>query len=327
MVGVCLEGHTGFFRGVCQHDYKPINNVIPHLSPSLRSLEMINKNLYLKSRFESTIMDHNITSLIWLLLSYSNAVMGNASIFNAISKQCPFLDSVHLSLNTKKLSPTYLDNGVLGLDGFFNLHELKLYGNFYILSKDEYCSFVTRNSSLVILDVSVDRNSLGNSILLLHCNNLQMLRLRCDHHEGILTPTYNWINSLKCQTTSGECEYQLTYKWFRCQPNLFYLWIGCDLTENFDKFLAHLPLLENLKVLKFEELWGFNDDHFYELMSSMSSLEVSWCLNLWAESVSGLKPFEYQIQCHCTNKLRVHVPTGPGVAFINQDRSHKRKKS
>ena len=50
MVGICLEGHTGFFRGVCQHDYKPINSVIPHLSPSLRSLEMLNKNLYLKSR-------------------------------------------------------------------------------------------------------------------------------------------------------------------------------------------------------------------------------------------------------------------------------------
>ena len=111
--------------------------------------------------------------------------MGNAAIFNAISKQCPFLDSVHLSLNTKKLSPTFLDNGVLGLDGFFNLLELKLYGNFHILSKDEYCSFVTRNSSLVILDVSVGRNSLGNSILLLNCNNLQMLRLRCDHHDGI----------------------------------------------------------------------------------------------------------------------------------------------
>ena len=72
----------------------------------------------------------------------------------------------------------------------------------------------------------------------------------------------------------GECEYQLTYKWFRCQPKLSYLWIGCDLTENFDKFLAHLPLLDNLKVLKFEEIWGFNDGHFYELMSSMSSLEV-----------------------------------------------------
>ena len=95
------------------------------------------------------------------------------------------------------------------------------------------------------------------------------------------TTTNRKSDSFKCQTMSGECEYQLTYKWFRCQANLFYLWIGCDLTENFDKFLAHLPLLKNLKVLKFEELWGFNDDHFYELMSSMSSLEVSWCLILW----------------------------------------------
>ena len=55
MVGICLEGQSGFFRGVCQHDYMPINNVIPHLSPSLRSLEMINKNLYLKSRWVSII--------------------------------------------------------------------------------------------------------------------------------------------------------------------------------------------------------------------------------------------------------------------------------
>ena len=111
-------------------------------------------------------------------------MIGNAAIFTAISKQCPILDSVQLSLNTKKLSPTYLDNGVLGLDGFSNLLELKLYGNFHILSKAEYCSFVARNASLVILDVSVDRNSLGNNILLLNCNNLQMLRLRCDHNEG-----------------------------------------------------------------------------------------------------------------------------------------------
>ena len=79
---------------------------------------------------------------------------------------------------------------------------------------------------------------------------------------------------IKFMSIVGECQYQLTYKWFGCQPNLFYLWIQCDLTENFDKFLAHLPLLENLKVLKFEEMWGFNDQHFYELMSSMSSLEV-----------------------------------------------------
>ena len=131
---------------------------------------------------------------IWLLFSYSNAVIGNAAIFTAISKQCPFLDSVQLTLNTKKLSPTYLDNGVLGLDGFSNLLELKLYGNFHILSRDEYCSFVSRNASIVILDVSVDRNSLGNSILLLNCNNLRMLRLRCDHHEGILIFTLNLIS-------------------------------------------------------------------------------------------------------------------------------------
>ena len=87
----------------------------------------------------------------------------------------------------------------------------------------------------------------------------------------------------------GECEYQLTYKWFRCQPNLSYLWIGCDLTENFDKFLAHLPLLENLKVLKFEELWGFNDGHFYELMSSMSSLEVKLKCNNFIHFTDNVK--------------------------------------
>ena len=128
-----------------------------------------------------------------LHFSYSNAVIGNAALFNAISKQCPLLDSVQLTLNAKKLSPTLMDKGVLGLDGFANLLELKLYGNFHILSQDEYCSFVTRNASLVILDVSVNKNSLGNSILLLNCTNLQMLRLRCDHHIGIFTLPLNYF--------------------------------------------------------------------------------------------------------------------------------------
>ena len=139
----------------------------------------------------SSYIDHRPNKKVDIF-SYSNSVMGNGAIFTAISKQCPLLDSVHLSLNTKKFSPTYLDKGVLGLDGFFNLLELKLDGNFNILSEDEYCSFVTRNSSLVILDISIDRNCLGNNILLSNCHHLQMLRLRCDHKEGI----NNWIHNI-----------------------------------------------------------------------------------------------------------------------------------
>ena len=58
MNGVCLEGHEGFFRGYCKHDYRPINDIICYLPASLRALKFVNKSLYLASRNYSI----NITS-------------------------------------------------------------------------------------------------------------------------------------------------------------------------------------------------------------------------------------------------------------------------
>ena len=66
----------------------------------------------------------------------------------------------------------------------------------------------------------------------------------------------------------------MTYEWFHSQTNLQYLCIECDIFESIDQFLSHLPLLKNLKVLSLAVVHDFNEQHFYEIISSLPSLEV-----------------------------------------------------
>ena len=118
--------------------------------------------------------------------SYQNDIIGNGAIFTAISKQCPLLDTLHLNIDTRKMTSSYLDIGVLGLDGFSNIAEFRFDGCWNSLSDEEYYSFVSRNPSLAILDLNIDtpNNTSGNNILLSNCRNLQVLRLRCSISNG-----------------------------------------------------------------------------------------------------------------------------------------------
>ena len=120
------------------------------------------------------------------LCSYQNDIIGNGAIFTAISKQCPLLDTLHLNIDTRKMTSSYLDIGVLGLDGFSNIAEFRFDGCWNSLSDEEYYSFVSRNPSLAILDLNIDtpNNTSGNNILLSNCRNLQVLRLRCSISNG-----------------------------------------------------------------------------------------------------------------------------------------------
>ena len=52
------------------------------------------------------------------------------------------------------------------------------------MSEEEYYSFVRRNPGIVSLDLDLDKNVLGNHILLSNCENLEILRLRCSKGSG-----------------------------------------------------------------------------------------------------------------------------------------------
>lgn len=66
----------------------------------------------------------------------------------------------------------------------------------------------------------------------------------------------------------------MTFKWIHCQPQLSYLSIQCDISNNIDSFICHLPLLSSLKILRLEHITGFNEEDFFEIISSLPSLEV-----------------------------------------------------
>ena len=111
-------------------------------------------------------------------------VIGNGVIFNSISKQCPLLDSINFNIETRKLTSTYKDFGVLGLDGFSNILDLKTDGTWNTVSDDEYFSFMTRNPNVVVMDLNMDQNHSRNNIFLTNCRKLEVLRLHCSTYKG-----------------------------------------------------------------------------------------------------------------------------------------------
>ena len=136
-----------------------------------RSLPDSLRHFSIKQKYLHVISSHVHTS--------SQLVIGNGALFHQISKQCPLLDSVHLSFDTRKMSSTYQDVGVLGLDGFSNILDFCTSGNWAALSTEEYSSFTNRNPSLTILDIHLDSNLRGNCIILAKSKMLKVLRLRC----------------------------------------------------------------------------------------------------------------------------------------------------
>merc|ERR1712038_1123918 len=113
---------------------------------------------------------------------------------------------------------------------------------------------------MAIMDLNLDNNSYGNNILLSKCKNLQILRLRCSKDLG--------------HSTEEGHKKAMTFKWIHCQPQLSYLSIQCDISNNIDSFICHLPLLSSLKILRLEHITGFNEEDFFEIISSLPSLEV-----------------------------------------------------
>ena len=250
---MCLEGHHGFFRGYCKHNFRPINDLISHLPPSLRTFNIRQKYLYIISSLKTDII-------------------GNGALFNEINKQCPLLDSVHLSFDTRKMSSSYRDVGVLGLDGFSNILELNCDGNWGSLSTEEYYSFVSRNPRLTILDMRLDSNLGGNSVLLTSSRYLKVLRLRCGKEKHMSTQLS--LNHPIALSQSSDCSDSMSYHWFASQPRLEYLKIHCDISTSIERFLTELQLLKSLRVLIFEKIEEFREEHFLSILASLESLEV-----------------------------------------------------
>ena len=65
----------------------------------------------------------------------------------------------------------------LGLGGFSNLTEFKFYGIWNSISSDEFWAFLSRNSSMAILDINLDMNEKANDVLLCYRRNLKKIDL------------------------------------------------------------------------------------------------------------------------------------------------------
>ena len=75
--------------------------------------------------------------------------------------------------------------------------------------------------------------------------------------------------------SSGPCKRLLNYKWFQIQEGLLYLWIQCDLTKTAEEFLNTLWRLKSLQVLRLDELRGFTEGFFFQIIAVFPALEVN----------------------------------------------------
>ena len=75
------------------------------------------------------------------------------------------------------------------------------------MSEEEYYSFVRRNPGIVSLDLDLDKNVLGNHILLSNCENLEILRLRCSKGSGkkMFFMCHIYISSKILLLTISDC--------------------------------------------------------------------------------------------------------------------------
>ena len=75
--------------------------------------------------------------------------------------------------------------------------------------------------------------------------------------------------------SSGPCKRMLNYKWFHIKEGLLYLWIQCDLTKTAEEFLNTLWHLRSLQVLRLDELRGFTEGFFFQILAVLPALEVN----------------------------------------------------
>ena len=73
---------------------------------------------------------------------------------------------------------------------------------------------------------------------------------------------------------SSDCSDSMSYHWFASQPRLEYLKIHCDISTSIERFLTELQLLKSLRVLIFEKIEEFREEHFLSILASLESLEV-----------------------------------------------------
>ena len=159
-----------------------------------------------------------------------------------------------------------------GLDGFSNLTEFKFDGVWNSVSGEEFRAFLTRNPNLAILDLNLDMNEKANGVLLCCSKNLMILRLRCSPGSG--SSFHSRIILHLCFLFAGSCKKLMSYNWFHVQEHLRYLWIQCDLTNTAEKFLEKLYLLKSLRVLRLDEMKGFTEGFFFQILAVLPALEV-----------------------------------------------------
>ena len=95
---------------------------------------------------------------------------------------------------------------------------------------------------------------------------------------------FTWIRCLIAQQNNpsldvllpGSCKKLMSYNWFHVQEHLRYLWIQCDLTNTAEKFLEKLYLLKSLRVLRLDEMKGFTEGVFFQILAVLPALEVNF---------------------------------------------------